>query len=166
MSTEKMNSRMDSDIEKRLIQDAKVGATAGWTVRAAADNWMSTVAASQTNATLIVPLSGLKNKDKIVGYHLLGQIESVGGTASIAAKIGKSTPVAAGSTHADVAGTSLAALSVTAQTALTKLNTKKTLANEILVSEDNTYYMVLTATTALATDIELLGVVLYVRPER
>ena len=162
-----MNERFGDPV-KRIYQDAKVGATAGWTVRAAADTWMSTCAASATAGTLIVPLVGLEIGDRIVGHHLVGQIESAGGAVTIAAKITEFKAVAAASVATDKTGTTGTTLSVIADTAMTETNTKKTFdtANEVLVEAGKSYFAVVTATTAGSTDIELLALVLHIKRNR
>lgn len=157
-----MNERFRRVI-RRLYQNAKVGATAGWTVNAAADTFMSTMAAGGTNSTLIIPLTGLEVGDKITGYHLLGQMDSAGNTATIAAKLAKFTPVAAGSVAADLAGTTMSTVTATADKALSDANAIKLIADGyvVTVEENTTYFAVITATTAATTDIELLGLVLH-----
>ena len=166
--TERINSRFDSPVEKRFYQDGKVGATAGWTVRAADDTWMSTCAASATAGTLVMPLPGLKEGDVIHGFHLLGQIESAGNTATLDCALYEFVPAAAASAAAALSGASMTQVSVTADTKLDDGNTKKTLdaTNRIVVRRDRTYFALLTATTAASTDIELLGLMLHVDPQR
>lgn len=159
-----MNNRFPEPV-KRIFQVAKVGAAAGWTVNAGANTFMSTCAASQTNATLVVPLTGLEIGDRIVGHHMIGQIESAGNAVSIAAKLTEFAAVAAGSVATDKTGTTGTTLTVTADTAMTESNTKKTFdsANEVVVEDGKTYFAIITATTLGSTDIELLGFVLHIK---
>ncbi len=158
-----MNSRFKGVI-KRLYQDAKVGATSGWTVRAGADSFMATCAASQTNATLIVPLVGLEDGDRIVGFHVNGQIESAGNAVTFNVKLHSSIPVAAGSTHTALSGTTSNTISKTADTALNEDNTKFNLQadNQVVVDANKAYFAVVTATTLGSTDIEFLGLALHI----
>lgn len=166
--TERINARFNASLVKRFYQDGKVGAAAGWAVRAAADTWMSTLPASQTASTLIVPLVGLVEGDVIMGYHLLGQIDSAGNAASINCKLTEFVPAAAGSAATDLSGTTLGAVSTTADLLVNVDNTVKTLAigDRIVVRTDRTYFAVVSGTTAATTDIEFLGLVLYVDPQR
>ena len=158
-----MNSRFKKPV-KRLYQQAKVGVTAGWTVNAAANTFMSTCAASASGGTLIVPLPGLEIGDRIVGHHMVGQIESAGGSVAIAAKIAEFKAVAAASEANDKTGTTGTTLTVTADTAMTEANTKKTIddANVVLVEDGKTYFAIITVTNDGSTDVELLGFVLHI----
>lgn len=167
MGTERMNVRFDDPVEKRIYQDAKLGASSDtWVVRAAANTWLSTVAASKTAATLIIPLTGLKVGDVITGYDLIGQIESGGNTVTLDAALRKHTAAAADVDDAAVTGGSMTQVSVTADTTLNADNTKLTLASPVTVANDQTFYLLLTATTAASTDIALQGARLYVKPAR
>lgn len=159
-----MNERFPR-IRRRIFQQAKVGATAGWTVNAGVDTFMSTCAQNATNGTLIIPLRGIEIGDRIVGHHMIGQIDSAGNAASISAKITEFAAVAAGSVATDKTGTTGSVLSVTADTAMTEANTKKIFdtANEVLVEDGKTYFAIVTATTGATTDIELLGLVLRIK---
>jgi len=167
MTQEVMNSRFGSGVEERLYQDGKVGGTAGWTVRAAADSFMATVAASQTAGTLVIPLTGLKVGDELRGYHLLGQVDSAGNTVTVDAQLYVSEAVAAASTHTALTGTDMTQLSVTADTKMNALNANKDFAaaNRVTVQADKAYFALVTVTTAGTTDVELIGFVLHVRPK-
>lgn len=162
-----MNERFPR-VRRRLYQSAKVGATAGWTVNAGADTFMSTCAQNATAGTLILPLPGLEIGERICGHHMIGQIDSAGNTVTIAAKIVEFAAVAAGSVATDKTGTTGTTLSVTADTAMTEANTKKVFddANEVLVEDGKSYFAIITATTGATTDIELLGFVLHTKPAK
>lgn len=131
----------------------KVGTTAGWTV-AAANNLgtPATVAASQTAATLVVPIDGLKVGDTITALNVYSSINSAGGAVTLDAALRKST-IAAGATGTDAAvtGGAITQVSVTAATASTA---SKTGIAEVVVAGVQ-YYILLTATTAASTTIEL-----------
>jgi hypothetical protein len=156
----------DADLaaKKRIVTGyAKAGATAGWSVGGGAVNTglLATLPASQTGSTLVVPISGLTPGERLVGFSLTGQIESAGGAVTVDADLRKHTAAAA-----DVADASVGAitqLAVTADTILSKANTRKGALDEI-VAEDETFYVLLTATTAAATDIALQGVTVEVMP--
>lgn len=163
-----MNERHPGVI-KRMYQDGKVGGTAGWTVRAAADTWMSTCAASATAGTLVIPLTGLEVGDIIVGHHLLGQCESAGNAAKINAEIYKFAPIAAASAASLIARSgpthAAARFSVIADTALVEANTGYNIpqADWIKIAEGLSYFALITATTAGSTDFELLAFMLHLR---
>lgn len=137
----------------------KVGATAGWVVGGGAVNTglMATCPASQTGSKLVVPLSGVLNVgDTITGVHLVGQIESGGNAVTVDVDLRKMTAAAADVSDASVA--TMTQLSVTADTIMSSSNTAITGQTEV-VGADETFYLVITATTAAATDIALQGVV-------
>lgn len=140
------------------VAGAKVGATAGWTVGAAADTALATVAASQSAATLVIPITApLAVGDIITGFTVVGQIESAGNTATLDASLRKQTAAAADVVDALVG--SMTQISTTADLignhALTGLTE--------VVATDSSYYLLLTATTAASTDIALLGVSITVK---
>lgn len=144
--------------QKRMIPAdgiAKVGATAGFVVNSAANSPMVTLAASQTGSTVVVPLHHLKAGDVITAFHLVGQIESAGGIATVDAALRSFTAAAADSV--DAAISSMTQLSATADTAMTSANTSKS-SLSTTVAADAIYYILITATTAALTDIQLLGV--------
>lgn len=144
--------------QKRIINtEAKIGGTAGWTLGGGAVNTglMATLPASQTASKLVVPIPGLKVGDTITGFHLIGQIESAGATATLDADLRKMTAAAADVTDASVGA--ITQLSVTADTIISSANSEKASLTEV-VAVDETFYVLLTGTTALATDIALQGV--------
>lgn len=150
------------DAEKRVINaagQAKAGATAGWVVAAGDNVALITCPQSQTASTLVVPIPNLKVGEKITGFHLIGQIESAGGTVTVDAALRKHTAAAAD--VADAAVASITQLSVTADTAMSESNTRKA-SLDVVVAEDATYYMLITATTDASTDIALQGIALEV----
>lgn len=142
--------------------NAKIGATAGWVLSAAADTFlMATLPAGQTASTLIVPLPVFRVGDVITSFNLVGQIESGGNTATLDATLKKMTAVAAGSTTATIQA--MTQISVTADTKVDTANSATTLGTPETVGQDETFYMLITGTTAAATDIELLGVSVFSR---
>jgi hypothetical protein len=144
--------------QKRVFNGySKVGATAGWTVGGGAVNTglTATMAASQTAGTLVVPISGLKVGDTITSFHLIGQVESAGNNVTIDADLRKLTAAAA-----DVADASVGAITqlvVAVDTILSATNTNKASLAEV-VAADETFYVLVTATTTASTDIALQGV--------
>ena len=157
-----LNARVDTGRAVRKvipITGAKAGATAGWVVNAGANVSLSTLPASQTNSTLVIPVScALRVGSRITGFSLIGQVESAGNTATITADLRKLTAAAA-----DVADASVGAMSgvasFTADGILSAANASKTGLTEV-VGADETFYILITGTTAAATDIALQGVVI------
>ncbi len=140
--------------QKRLIQvGAKVGATSGWLVNAADDkNSLARCPASKTGSTLVIPVNGLKVGDTITGFHLVGQIESAGGTVTVDADLRKQTAAAADLSDASVGA--ITQLSVIADTIISATNSRKASLADV-VGADETFYVLITATTAGSTDIDL-----------
>ena len=136
---------------------AKVGTTAGFVVAAASNISLVTCPASQTAATLVLPIPYLKQGQIIKGFHLVGQVESAGNIATVDAALRKQTAAAADVSDAAVA--SITQLSLTADTILGPLNSLLDGLSEV-VAEDNNYYILITVTTAAATDVALQGVAL------
>lgn len=146
----------------RIINtEAKIGATSGWTLGGGTvdTGLMATMAASQTAGTLVVPIPGLHVGDTITGFHLIGQIESASGAVTLDADLRKMTAAAADVTDASV--DTMTQISVTADTAITSANSAVTGLSEV-VAADETFYLLLTGTTAASTDIALQGVALTV----
>lgn len=133
----------------------KVGATAGWVVAAAADVYAMTVPASQTSSTLVIPVTGLHVGDIITGGNLVGQVESAGGAVQINVELKKYTAAAADLTPATVSDI-VRLTSLTADTILSVTNSTLGVLNET-VGADETFYFLVTATTAGSTDIALQG---------
>lgn len=145
--------------QKRLIQNgAKVGATSGGVVNAADNkNSLFRVPASQTGSTLVIPISNLKVGDTITGYHLVGQIESAGNTCTVDASLRKQTAAAADLTDGAVTSGSMTQLSVTADTIMSSANTAVTGLADV-VGADETFYLLVTVTTAASTDVDCQAV--------
>lgn len=139
---------------------AKIGGTAGWLVGAADDvNSLSRLPAGETASTLVIPLQGLKVGDTITSYLLYGQIESGGNTATLDAALRKqSASSPADLTDAAVSGGGMTQVSATEDTLVA--NGKSGLSVAVAAAES--YYLLLTGTTAALTDIDLLSVVLTV----
>lgn len=145
-----VDSRVRTGYTVQIGTRAKVGAAAGWTV-GAADNlpYIGTVAASQTAATLVVPIDGLHIGDTITGFKVIAQIESAGGAVTLDGALRAVTNVAAEPTDASIG--SMTQVGVSADTASAQ---EKTGLSEVVTS-GKTYYLLLTATTAASTDIIL-----------
>jgi hypothetical protein len=133
------------------FSSAKVGATAGWVVAAAANLYEWTVPASQTASTLVVPVNGLHVGDTITAFKCEVQIESAGNTATLDGDLRKLTNAAADPTDASVGA--FTQVSVTADT---KAEPAKTALSDV-VGADERFYILLTATTAASTDMRALG---------
>lgn len=137
---------------------AKVGATAGWVVAAADDKALVTLPASQTASTLAIPVTiPLKVGWTITAFSVIAQIESAGGAVTLDADLRKQTNAAGDPTDASIGA--ITQVSVTADTAVAS---SKTLATPEVVAATETFYVLVTATTAGSTDIALQGITLTV----
>lgn len=159
-ATQTLFSPVRQGIQKIASGLAKVGATAGWTVGGGAVDaaLTATLPASQTGSTLVVPVTGLKVGDVITGVHAVGQIESAGNGVTLDMDLRKMTAALADVADASVA--TMTQLSVTAQTIMSSANTS-IVANET-VGADETFYVLLTGTTGISTDIALQSLVVTV----
>ncbi len=145
-------SQIRTGVERQLgIASAKAGATAGWVVNGAANFFESTLPATQTGSTLVIPVQGLKVGDTITAFKVEAQIESAGNTATLDADLRAQTNAAGDPTDA-----SIGAITQVSVIADTKVETAKTALAEV-VAADKWYYILITATTAAATDIRFLG---------
>lgn len=155
-------AKVPAIINKIMINAAvnsKPGTTSGF-LNAAADNIsLVTCPASKTGSTLVIPIPRLREGDVIVGFHLVGQIESGGNHATVDASLRKHVAAAADVTDGLVAA--ITQLDVTADAIMSDANTLKEGLGE-LVQIDESYYVLVTVTTAAATDIALQGVVLLI----
>ena len=133
---------------------AKVGATAGWVVNAAADYWQSTLPASQTSSTLIIPCTGLHTGDIITGGNIVGQVASVGGAFILEGELRRFTSAAAANVDASVGA--LTRTTGTANTVISSSNLATgTLAET--VAADSTYYFRVIGTTAASVTMGIMG---------
>ena len=132
----------------------KVGATAGWTAGGGAVDTgpMATCAASATAGTLVVPITDLNVGEKITAFKVNAQIESAGGAVTLDAKLMRRDLVAAANTETEVG-----AITQVAVTADTASEAEKTGLTQV-VGDNEAYFLLLTATTAASTDIELMSV--------
>lgn len=139
--------------KKIITSGAKVGGTAGWLIDAANDKGsMAKCPAAETAATMVVKIPDLKVGDVITAFGVNGQLESGGNVATLDAVLRAQTAVAAAATDASVG-----AITQVSETSDAIIAAEKTgLSHTVL--EGNSYYMLLTATTAASTDIDLLNV--------
>lgn len=138
---------------------AKAGTTAGWVPGAANNLSLATCPASVTAGTLVVPVMGLRVGETITGFYAVGQIESAGAVATFDVALRRMNAAAADVVDAAVA--SITQLSVTADTVISSSNARATDFFEP-VTDDESFYFLVTATTALATDIALQALVVEV----
>lgn len=136
---------------------ANLGATSGWILSTGTDvGRMATLPAGETASTLVVRINGLAVGDSITAFYLLGQVESAANTVTIDASLKKLVASAADLTNTLVS--SMTQISVVADTAITAANSTKTLVSASTVASDESYYILITATTGASTDIDLMGV--------
>jgi hypothetical protein len=130
---------------------AKAGTTSGWTVNAATNiGPIATCPASQSGATLVVAIPNLHVGDTITGFSVYSSIGSVGGAVTLDANL-RSLTIAAAATATDASIASITQVSVSTATASTA--TKGSLST--VVAAGVNYYLLLTATTAASTSIEV-----------
>ena len=143
--------------QRRMINNgAKVGGTStvGWALGGGAvdTGLLATLAASATADTLVIPIPNLKVGDTITAFSIHGQLESAGNTATVDADLRAMTPVAGDSTDA-----SIGAITQISKTADYLINDSKT-GLSATVTAGLGYYILVTATTAASTDIQVTSV--------
>lgn len=136
---------------------AKVGTTAGWVV-AAANNLgkLATVPAGQAAATLVIPLSGFKIGEKLTKFSLAGSLQSGGNHVTIDADLRMLTANAAGAVDSSLGA--IVQVDLTANAILSSANAEKVLAAAHTVAAGESFYVLVTVTTAAACTGELQGV--------
>lgn len=136
----------------------KVGGTSGWVVAAAADNMLVTLPAESTGSTLVVPITGLEVGDTINSFYANGQIESAGNTATFTVDLRKMTAAAADVSDASVDALD-SAISATEDTVISSTNSTSPDLSEV-AAEGESFYFLVTATTAASTDVALQSLAL------
>lgn len=139
---------------------AKVGATAGWVITGGTNIGHATLPASQTASTLVIPMPELPVGTTILGWGVAGQVESAGGNVTLTGDLRKLTNAAADNTDASLSTDNVGTL--TADTILSQANLGATGLSEV-VAADESFYLLLTGTTAASTDIDVTHVILQVR---
>lgn len=134
---------------------ARIGATAGWVVTASNLDYvtLATCPASKTAATLVVPIP-MAVGTQITGYTVRGQIESGGNTVTLDAALKKVTITAADLVAAAVTSGAITQVSVTADSVVAASVTGLTETS----AAGTTYFLLITATTGVSTDIALASV--------
>lgn len=142
--------------------NAKVGATAGWVITGGTNIGHATLPASQTNSTLVIPITGLAIGDQVTAVAVVGQVESGGNNVTLTMDVRKlSAAVATDLTDASLGTDNVGTL--TADTLLTDANgnLKTTGLTETLDATES-LYVLLTGTTAASTDIDIMSLVVTV----
>jgi len=121
------------------------------TTSVANDTGIVTIAASQTAATFCIPLS-LKQSDVITGFKVSGQGESAANAYTVDADLRATTAAAA-----DLTDASVGAITQIAKSADYLIADEKTGLSHTVIS-GNSYYVLITVTTAASTDVALQGV--------
>lgn len=140
----------------RLNTWMRVGATSGW-VLTAIDNSRATLAASQTNSTLVIPLVGLKVGDVITGYNLLGMINAgaTGNSTTINSVLRSVQAVAGSSTDAAITNATTSKISTI--NAVLNSTVGGVSGLSVTVAGDTAYYILVTGTTAAGVTAAIHG---------
>lgn len=169
---------LDTILTRRciIVDGAKVGNTAGWVAGGsgsdAAIARLASLPASQTNSTLVVPIRGLGIGDYIVSWSLSGQLEATSGnTITLNAQLRKLGVAFTGLVDSQILPSMTTIITTadvtisTAATAGTNINASVIVnttgivpPNKESVSEGETYYFLITATTGVGNDIKLAAI--------
>lgn len=152
-------ARTGRQLQIPICGNAKVGATAGWVITGGTNICHATLPASQTNSTLVIPISGLYIGDTVTGVSVQGQVESAGGNVTLTMDVRKVTNAAADNTDASLGTDNVGTL--TADTKITSTELAVTGLTEVL-AVDESLYVLLTGTTAASTDIDLTHLIVTV----
>lgn len=136
---------------------AKVGATAGWTVNNGVNTAYANCPASQTAATLILPVTGIKPGNIITGFYFNGGLVSAGGAVTIDAALRKQVATS-GAVPTDSLVASMTQIALSAAALISQGNSEKTGLSETVV-DGASYYWLITVTTAASTSVNLLNAV-------
>lgn len=140
------------------INGAKVGSAAGWTLAAANDLYLATIAASQSAAKLVIGIRiPLKIGQKIIGFKLVGELVSAGNAVTFDCDLRKGTSAAGSVTDASIA--TMTQLSATASAIITA---GKTGFSAVITAGCN-YYFVITTTTGVSCSAILQGLTVTVQ---
>lgn len=135
----------------------KVGATAGFACPSAHSGFTNAAIAgcpaSQTAATYIIPISGVKDGDTITSMRLKGQIESAGGAVTVDASLIRVDNTTAG----DIVLTTVGSITQIAKTADYVISDVVGDLTE-LISTVRQHYVLITVTTAGSTDVQITGI--------
>ncbi len=153
-----LNTQVNALDAAKLLQitaGAKVGATAGWSVNDGSNRaGLAKLPASQTGSTLVVPISGLVVGQVLTGYTIWGQIESAGNAVTLDCALRSLTAADADLTDAAVTDGAITQVAVTADDTIAATCSGLNLT----ISVAQTYYLLITGTTAASTDIDLLSI--------
>lgn len=138
--------------------NAKVGATAGWVITGGTNVNSATLPAGQTNSTLVIPVSGLEIGDTVTAVAVVGQVESAGNNVTCTMDVRKLTAAAADLTDASLGTDNVGTLVADTLLNDTNGNLKVTGLTEVM-AQDESLYVLLTATTAASTDIDIMSLV-------
>lgn len=134
-------------------------ATVGY-VNTGADTNLVTLAQSATADTWVIPVMGLKEGDVIKSIGISGQAESGGNAFTVDYALRATTAAAGDCTDAAIqAGTQIGASADTELNGVTAVGTPHT------VIDGESYYFLITCTTAAATDIQLQHVTVHLDRE-
>lgn len=141
--------------------NAKAGATAGWVITAGTNIAHATLPAGETGSTLVIPLLGLEVGNTLTAVAVTGQVESGGNNVTLTMDVRKLTSAAAALTDASLGTDDVGTL-----VADTELNDNggalKVSGLSEVIGSDESVYVLLTGTTAAATDIDIMSVVVTV----
>ena len=143
------------------LGNAKVGATAGWIVTAGTNISHATIPAGVTGGTLVMSIDGLYVGDVVSAVYAVGQIESGGNVASATMSVRTLTASAVTAlTDAEI-GSDQYSINADALMTVANANLAVTGLTQTM-SATMHLYVLITATTAAATDIDLSHLVVVV----
>lgn len=130
----------------------KVGATAGWTAGEAADTgYIASLPASQTDSTLIIPVTGIPINSLITGFSIRGIATSAGNAITIDADLIRLDAESNGVNDE----TTVVSISTQNISANARLSASASVSSSQTVSNFQSFFVVVTGTTAASTSVDL-----------
>lgn len=131
--------------------NAKIGATAGWSITGA-DTYTAALPQSQTSSTLLIPVNGLEVGDTITDVAVHGKVTSAGNNVTLISSVRKLTATSGAITDVELGTDNIG--TVTADALIGASNLKVTGLTEVMAGGES-IYVLLTGTTAASTDIDI-----------
>ena len=138
----------------QINSGGKIGTTAGWDITG--DNgYIADLPAGQTASTLIIPVVGLVDGDEITAYSIRGVVTSAGNTVTVDSDLIKLQA----NSNGTQTETTIGSTSQVSETSTDRFGQEdSSITGTNTVSNYISYYIIVTATTAASTTVNLNSV--------
>jgi hypothetical protein len=148
------------------VGNSKIGATGGWDIFPALDSSYIQLSGQNSWSTVSISVPAMQEGDVIIGYHLIGRIETAGDNASLEFALCKIRPFQNYMSGSGVQGIGGQAISVSAESnlLLSNLNAGRSGFSEV-VDGTETFAVMITGSSSGAAIIQITGVaIVFNRP--